>query len=140
MPTGAIKIGFSDDVPNRLGRLAWEYGCELDLLHTMPGDRSVESELHEMFSHLRFGRTEQFQPAPELMAFMGRPALATENPEDVEVVETKGCCIHFSLSEKTLGKIESIRAAQEIAASQAAIVRHLIGKGIEFIEKEAANG
>lgn len=48
--------------------------------------------------------------------------------------------VHVSLSEKTLEKIESIRAAQEIGASQSAIVRHLISKGIDAVEKEAARG
>jgi hypothetical protein len=84
LPTGAIKIGFTDGLEARLSGLANHYGTELALLATMPGDRSVEAEIHERFSHLRLGRTEQFRPAADLMAFIGKPLLVDPNPDAVE--------------------------------------------------------
>ena len=84
LPGGSIKIGTTVDVEARLQSLESHYGTELALLATMPGDRSVEAEIHERFSHLRLGRTEQFQPAADLMAFIGRPLLVDPNPDAVE--------------------------------------------------------
>jgi hypothetical protein len=57
LPGGSIKIGTTNDVDARLSGLANHYGTELALLATMPGDRSVEAEMHERFSHLRLGST-----------------------------------------------------------------------------------
>ena len=84
LPTGGIKIGYSEDVERRMEQLAYHYGDELSVLHTMPGDRAKEREMHERFAHLRLGRTEQFQPGPDLMAFIGRPLLVTADPNAVE--------------------------------------------------------
>lgn len=83
---GAVKIGFSGDVKARVRYLETYYSRPLILLATMEGDREVETEIKERFAHLRFGRTEQFRPAPELMEFIGRPLLASPNPDAVEVM------------------------------------------------------
>jgi len=83
-PTGSIKIGCSDDVEARLQGLASYYGGPVSLLATMPGDREREREIHDRFASLRLGRTEQFRPGPDLMAFIGKPLLVDANPDAVE--------------------------------------------------------
>jgi hypothetical protein len=83
-PTGSIKIGLTGDIEARLRTLESYYGTELALLATMPGDRSVEVEIHERFAHLRLGRTEQFRPGADLMAFIGKPLLIGINPDAIE--------------------------------------------------------
>lgn len=90
LPTGSIKIGFSDDVETRLADLERHYGVPLSLLHTEPGGRTEEREWHDRFAHARFGRTEQFRPVPELMEVIGRPLLVGANPDAVEAVEPSG--------------------------------------------------
>jgi hypothetical protein len=87
LPGGSIKIGTSENIELRLSGLADHYGAELALLATMPGDRSIEAEIHERFSHLRLGRTEQFRPAADLMAFIGKPLLVGINPDAVEAFQ-----------------------------------------------------
>lgn len=54
----------------------------------MEGGREDERNIHARFAHLRFGRSEQFRPDPELMTFIGRPLLAVANPDTVEVMST----------------------------------------------------
>jgi hypothetical protein len=83
---GPVKIGYTEDLEVRLHRLELHYGKPLALLATMPGDHSTEVEIHRRFGHLRLGRTEQFQPAAELMEFIGRPLLVAANSETVEVM------------------------------------------------------
>lgn len=85
---GPIKIGCSRDVPTRIQQLESHYGCRLALLATMEGGRSEERAIHERFAHLRFGRTEQFQPGPDLMDFIGRPLFAAAG-NVVEPMESK---------------------------------------------------
>lgn len=84
---GPIKIGCSDDVDVRLGQLEAHYGRPLALLATIPGGRAEEAETHARFSHLRIGRTEQFRPGADLLAFLGRPVLVGMNPDVVEAME-----------------------------------------------------
>jgi hypothetical protein len=85
MPNGAIKIGFSENVPARMRDLKKYYGVDLALLHVEDGGRRDEIAWHNRFSHLRLGRTEQFRPASDLMAAIGRPLLVGVNPDTVEV-------------------------------------------------------
>ncbi len=73
---GPIKIGTTINLESRLKQLEAHYGCPLALLATMTGDAEREREIHDQFSHLRLGRTEQFQPADDLLAFIGRPLFA----------------------------------------------------------------
>lgn len=87
LPTGSIKIGCSNDVEMRMKQLTSHYGEEPALLHVMDGDRSTEREIHGRFAAHRLGRTEQFRPAPELMAFIGRTLLVGANPDAVEITE-----------------------------------------------------
>ena len=104
---GPIKIGFSDNFPVRLAQLEAHYGCSLVVLATMEGDRSRESEIHQMFAHLRFGRTEQFRPGPDLMEFIGRPLLAGPNPEAVEALPKS---ITYEIEKDLLRRLRYIAA------------------------------
>jgi hypothetical protein len=81
---GPVKIGCSANVNSRHKQLETHYGCELVLLATMRGGRATEKMIHAEFGHLRIGRTEQFRPAPELIAFIGKPLLVGINPDTVE--------------------------------------------------------
>lgn len=91
-PTGGgpIKIGFSDDVDRRWAQLESHYGQPLALLATMPGGRDEEAEIHRRFADLRLGRTEQFRPGADLMAFLGRPIIVDQDPELVEAMPQVG--------------------------------------------------
>jgi hypothetical protein len=51
----------------------------------MEGDREREADIHGRFAHLRLGRTEQFRPGADLMAFIGRPLLVNPDPDAVEI-------------------------------------------------------
>ncbi len=83
LPTGAIKIGKADDVDVRISQLEKYYRQPLSLLHVIEGDLDTEREIHERFSHLRFGRKEQFKPGADLMEFIGKPLLVSANSEAV---------------------------------------------------------
>jgi hypothetical protein len=83
---GPIKIGFSCDVDRRLAQLEDHHGLPFVLLTTMDGDRKEETEIHERFAHLRLGKTEQFRPRADLLAFIGQPSLVVANPDTVEVI------------------------------------------------------
>jgi hypothetical protein len=103
---GPIKIGTTGDVESRLRQLETHYGRPMALLATMPGGRDEERAIHEQFAHLRFGRTEQFRPAPDLLAFIGRPLLVDPNHEAVEVisVQSKGSLVRMDDDLVALGK------------------------------------
>jgi Meiotically up-regulated gene 113 len=90
---GPIKIGYTDDISRRTDQLERHYGCALNILATMKGGPDEEAVIHAQFAHLRLkgpgrcGRPpEQFRPAPELMAFIGRPMLVGANPDAVEAI------------------------------------------------------
>ena len=64
---GPIKIGWTTTtMKRRLHTLKVASPWPLVVLLVIPGDRALESSLHEKFSHLRL-RGEWFLPAPELM-------------------------------------------------------------------------
>lgn len=84
---GPVKIGCTENLQARHRQLEAEYGLSLVVLATLDGGRDEERALHVRFSHLRFGKTEQFRPGPELFEFIGRPILVGANPTAVEVIE-----------------------------------------------------
>ena len=88
LPTGTIKIGYSDDVTTRIEQLEQHYGVPLVLLYTEPGGKAEERAWHARFKHLRCGQTEQFRPGPDLMEAIGRPLLVSSNSETVEAIRT----------------------------------------------------
>lgn len=63
-----IKIGYSSNVGKRIEDLSIT-PYEIKLLHTIPGRRCNEADLHRDFKHLRV-KGEWFQKAPELLAFI----------------------------------------------------------------------
>lgn len=85
---GPIKIGHSVNVPTRLKELETIYARPLALLATIPGGRDEERAIHERFSALRFGKTEQFRPESDLLAFIGCPLFVSAVPV-VEPMESK---------------------------------------------------
>jgi len=89
LDSGTIKIGTTDNVDVRIRALESRYGKPAALLATMPGGPDDEAAIHERFAHLRFGRTEQFRPAAELMEFIGKPLLVHPDPDAVEVTEKR---------------------------------------------------
>lgn len=97
---GPIKIGHSEDISRRLPQLESHYGCALALLATMDGGQDQERLIHERFEHLRFGRTEQFRPARDLMEFIRRPLLVHAAPDAVEVMEGRTHTVTLKGSEQ----------------------------------------
>lgn len=59
-----IKIGFTERISQRIKAL---YRQPEDLLAVEPGTYSIETRRHEQFKHLRVGRGERFNAAPELV-------------------------------------------------------------------------
>lgn len=86
---GPVKIGFAENVHRRIPQLEAYYKRSLCVLATLPGDREREREIHSRFAHLRLGRTEQFVPDADLMAFIGRPLLVAADPDTVEAMPCK---------------------------------------------------
>lgn len=90
---GPVKIGHSVDVAVRIRQLENHFGRPLVLLGSREGDRNEEQAIHARFAHLRLSgpyrywqQPEQFQPAPELMGFIGRTDSSAEDPETVELM------------------------------------------------------
>ncbi len=115
LDSGAIKIGCSDNVRKRREALISTYGSKVEILATMEGNRETEKELHERFSHLRFGATEQFRPAADLLAFIGKPFLVSMDPDLVEVQPNLGEA-QFPKSERVSLRltVETVRQAEEL--------------------------
>lgn len=86
---GPVKIGRTDNLDRRREQLETHYGCQLAVLATIEGGKPEEREVHRRFKHLRLGRTEQFRPGADLMAFIGRPLLVGPNPDAVEAIEPR---------------------------------------------------
>ncbi len=89
LPGGSIKVGFTDNLDARMAQLTAHYGTEPALLATMPGDRAAEAEIHSRFAHLRIGRTEQFRPGFDLLAFIGKPLLVNQDPDVIEAISPR---------------------------------------------------
>lgn len=125
-----IKIGFSDDVDRRLDQLEWHYRTQFALLATMPGGREEEKAVHERFAHLRLGRTEQFRPAADLMAFIGRPLLTSANPDATKAIpcgaKNRQLIIHVKGSRAYATWLEDAHRKTHIA--KATIVRLAIAE------------
>jgi len=69
---GAIKIGFSSDVPRRLYEVATKHHIRTPrLLATVSGNKRLENAIHREFVAHHLGR-EWYTPTPELLALVGR--------------------------------------------------------------------
>lgn len=75
---GPVKIGTTTNLGQRLVSLGSIYGCHMQVLAVMHGDKSNEKVIHEQFKEYRLGKKEQFRPSLALMAFLGRPELGTD--------------------------------------------------------------
>lgn len=69
-----VKIGFSDNVAQRLVTLGSDFGCEPILLASIPGGREREREIHQQFSEFRVSGSERFHSNPALMRFIRKCA------------------------------------------------------------------
>lgn len=92
---GPVKIGFTDDLDRRLVELENHYREPLAVLATVPGGRERETQIHDLFGHLRFGRTEQFRPAAEIFTFIGKPLLVSPNPDAAEAMKPTTVLTHI---------------------------------------------
>lgn len=81
---GPVKIGYSENVDRRRIQLEARYKTQLVVLSILEGDQDEEARIHARFAHVRLGGTEQFQPSPDLMAFIGCPDLAHVHHELIE--------------------------------------------------------
>ena len=86
--------------------------------------------MHVRFAHLRFGRTEQFRPAADLMAFIGLPLFVSANPDAVEAMPVETKPIRLDLSPETHRHLRVIAAYRN--KSMATYAREII----ERIAKE----
>ncbi len=116
LPTGTIKIGYSEDVDRRMNQLSEHYGCDLEVLCTMPGDIQVERGIHQRFEHLRFGRTEQFRPGPDLLSFIGKPMLVSACPDTVEAFDRR--FIPVKIDRAIVGKAKLAATHQGISVAE----------------------
>ena len=67
--SGDIKIGFSDTPTKRLRDLQTGSADKLVLMKTIPGDKELEAQIHQQFSHCRLDG-EWFSPTDELLEFV----------------------------------------------------------------------
>jgi hypothetical protein len=121
---GPLKIGCSANVPARLKQLEATYGQPLALLATLPGGRDEERAIHERFAAHRLGKTEQFRPVAEIMAFIGRPLLVSPDPDVVEVMDTvdeRHAVIHLKGSAEYIAWLDEVN--QQTHIPKAALVR-----------------
>lgn len=69
-----IKIGWTDGHPSfRYSSLATASPCPLVTLGVIRGERSLESDIHNLFGHLR-SHGEWFRPGEDLLAFIQKKA------------------------------------------------------------------
>jgi hypothetical protein len=66
---GFIKIGVATSPESRLANMQVGSPYELELMHSEPGDETLEAQLHARFQHLHV-RGEWFRPDPDLVNFI----------------------------------------------------------------------
>jgi len=76
---GPIKIGYTNDIQERLTRLQVSNHKEIRLLLKMPGTRETEAAIHRLFDAHRI-RGEWFKRCPEIIYFV-RKGWRTMNGE-----------------------------------------------------------
>ena len=65
--SGNIKIGFSDTPTKRLKDLQTGSADKLVLMKTIPGDKELEADIHQQFSHCRLdGVVLTYRRAPRI--------------------------------------------------------------------------
>jgi hypothetical protein len=98
----------------------------------MRGGRATEKMIHAEFGHLRIGRTEQFRPAPELIAFIGKPLLVGINPDTVEAMKPVANLTIVEIR----GSKEWKEWVEEIADKECATVSKLFERAVRKFAKE----
>lgn len=121
---GPVKIGTTENLESRRRKLEADFRTPLALLATMPGGRKEEREIHERFSHLRFPGTEQFRPASDLMAFIGRPLLVGANSDAIEAIEQTEKPVRLDLSPQHHERLET--EAKKLGLSMASCARMIV--------------
>lgn len=74
---GAIKIGFSRNVPLRHYTLEKQHG-KLDILGVIQAGMAAETVLHALFHEVRYEGTEFFEPSEKLLEFINENAESYE--------------------------------------------------------------
>ncbi len=128
LATGAIKIGTTVDLTARMTGLKSHYGESLALLGTMPGGRKEEREIHHRFAHLRLGHTEQFRPAADLMEYIGRPLLVSQNPDAAVVTPGRGVSVQLDPDVVKAARLVSALTEKPMATLISDLVRPLLAK------------
>jgi hypothetical protein len=132
----AIKIGTTENVSERLAQLEDLYKSPVSLLGTIPGGRREELELHRRFAHLRFGKTEQFRPAPDLMEFIGKPLLVSQNPNAIErTVSVRDTSASIRINAYVLMRVKIAAAYKGVSITEF-VNRAILGAADRDIEQE----
>jgi hypothetical protein len=109
----------------------------------MEGGPKEEQQIHERFSHLRFGRKEQFRPGPDLMEFIGLPPV--ENHELVAAVHSRspnqgrGKRVMLYLDRIAIDRLDSIVAQVPDIDNRSAAIRYVSRVALEELEKSFQN-
>jgi hypothetical protein len=78
----AIKIGFTQNLKQRIRGLQWGTLSKLILLGSMEGDRRTEERLHVRFAGLHISG-EWFRETPELRVFLAQACAGGEETNDI---------------------------------------------------------
>lgn len=132
---GSIKIGHSRDVEARRRQLATHYGRPMEVLAVMEGGLSEERAAHRRFAHLRFGWTEQFRPAPELLAYIGRLELVDSNSGAVEAMEPAHSLVMARMDRAVVRKAKIVAAFRNQSLSE--FLSDALGEVIDRLMAEA---
>jgi hypothetical protein len=116
---GPIKIGTTIRLTERLKQLIAEHGPGLEVLAVAEGSYDRERELHRRFSHLRHGRTEQFEPGDDLVGFIVAEGRAWDGSDESPLRHT---AIQMKGTEEWKGWLD--RLSKFLRTPTATIVDH----------------
>jgi len=123
---GAVKIGFTSDLPRRLREVRNEHG-PVRRLATAPGSSVAEAALHQRFAAFRI-EGEWFQPDPSILAFAAETAeRGWFRPDDVRPVPVpKADLPHRGLSTRIREDYaaKSAVALEQVQAGNGSRVNH----------------
>ena len=108
--TAYVKIGFTNDIRNRLSQLQISCPVKLELLGLIKGDEEYETVLHKKFKHLS-SNGEWFNYTQELedyVAILDKELMwkyGFEHHESSPIGEIKRCRLEKNLSLEELGQL-----------------------------------
>lgn len=139
---GPVKIGYSANVDVRREQLEAHYGQPLAILAVTEGERQEEREMHKRFAHLRLGRTEQFRPAADLMAFIGRPLLVDLNPDVIEAMPPVRHTAMMRVDAETLEKVKLAASLMRMSVADysSEVLRKVAERDIQREAKKLTGG